>query len=172
MLPCVAAIWLVSSRREQIIRYAANPLIQAVTIAGLLVISFVPKILRTGLFLERALVPLLITALVVTTVTRPWGWLGRFLELRVLRWIGRLSYSIYLWQEIVINRPVSAGSGFAHMVALFLLRLPVVVALAMISYRWIEVPLIHLGRKLVRQMAMHSSDISVADTTVQDAVLK
>ena len=172
MLPCVAAIWLVSSRREQIIRYAANPVIQAVTITSLLVISFVPKILRTGLFLERALVPLLITALVVTTVTRPWGWLGRFLELRVLRWIGRLSYSIYLWQEIVINRPASVNSDFAHMASLFLLRLPVVVALAMISYRWIEVPLIRTGRKLARQIAMRSSAMTIVDMTVQDSVLK
>lgn len=172
MLPCAAAIWLLSAKRQQIIRYAANPFLQAATIAGLLVISFVPKILKIGLFLERAVVPLLITALVITTVSHPWGWLGRFLELRVLRWIGRLSYSIYLWQEIVINRPLSANSGLIHIVALLLLRLSVVVALAVISYRWIEVPLIGLGRKLVRHMARRSSDISVADTTVQDAVLK
>jgi peptidoglycan/LPS O-acetylase OafA/YrhL len=36
--------------------------------------------------------------LIISTVLRPTTLFAKFLELRFPRWIGRISYSIYLWQ--------------------------------------------------------------------------
>ena len=34
------------------------------------------------------------------TVLRPGSYAGRFLELGPLRWVGKISYSLYLWQQL------------------------------------------------------------------------
>jgi len=57
-----------------------------------------------------------------------------------LVWIGRRSYAIYLWHWVIfqITRPTTDLVGADW--ALFSLRLLIVVALADISYRWVELP--------------------------------
>ena len=65
----------------------------------------------------------------------------------VLTWVGRVSYSLYLWHEI--------GYAAAHKLGLPDLRLTAVsgvvlaVALAAVSYRWVEQPALHGLRKLL-----------------------
>ena len=44
----------------------------------------------------------LLAVIVTTTVLRPQTWVGRLLELGWMRWIGRLSYSLYLWQQFFL----------------------------------------------------------------------
>jgi len=48
-------------------------------------------------------VNLFMALLVFFTVTDPGSLLGRFLELAPLRFIGRLSYSLYLWQQLYFH---------------------------------------------------------------------
>jgi peptidoglycan/LPS O-acetylase OafA/YrhL len=38
--------------------------------------------------------------LIVATILNPHTWLGRVLEIPAIHWIGRLSYSIYIWQQL------------------------------------------------------------------------
>ena len=52
--------------------------------------------------LTRLWMPMLIPLLMAGTVTHP-GWkLSRIFDLRPVRWIGRLSYSLYLWQLLFL----------------------------------------------------------------------
>jgi peptidoglycan/LPS O-acetylase OafA/YrhL len=91
---------------------------------------------------------LLIPVLLVGTVLHPKSYVGMLLETPVLRWIGRLSYSLYLWQQLFlvphdIPRPVPLG---------FLQQWPwnlaAVFLFATASYYLIEVPMIRFGRRV------------------------
>jgi peptidoglycan/LPS O-acetylase OafA/YrhL len=79
--------------------------------------------------------------LVVATVLNPHTWLGRLLETSVLRWIGRLSYSLYIWQQLLMfYQPKELNWYPLRWVALF--------AVAAFSYYVIERPMVRLGYKL------------------------
>jgi peptidoglycan/LPS O-acetylase OafA/YrhL len=49
-------------------------------------------------FLCAAATPLLL----IGTARRPHGVLGRFLDLAPVAWLGRISYSLYLWQRVFL----------------------------------------------------------------------
>ena len=96
---------------------------------------------RTYSIFESILLPLL----VVGTVYRPQTWVGWVLETRPLKWVGRLSYSLYLWQQLFSVPTV--GSSI-----LLLQRFPIgismIVLCAWISYRFVERPFIRWGHRL------------------------
>jgi peptidoglycan/LPS O-acetylase OafA/YrhL len=52
---------------------------------------------------------LLFPCLLMSTVLFPRNALGRVLELPWVRWIGALSYSIYLWQQFFLQPPRGIG---------------------------------------------------------------
>ncbi len=95
---------------------------------------------------RRVLAPAAIALLLLTTALNPKSAASRLLELAPLRWLGRLSYSLYLWQQLFL---VSAAWPYpfhfdarAHPLA------PVLAALACAtaSRYAIEKPCIALGR--------------------------
>jgi peptidoglycan/LPS O-acetylase OafA/YrhL len=94
--------------------------------------------------LQAIVLPLLI----VSTALHPNTVQGRILESKPLRWIGRISYSLYLWQQLFFGvNFVGSPPGLA------LLRRPPTNLLALLvcatfSRYVIEKPLIHLGHKL------------------------
>jgi peptidoglycan/LPS O-acetylase OafA/YrhL len=93
---------------------------------------------------------LLIPFLLVGTVLHPDGPAGRFLEWAPLRWLGRMSYSLYLWQQVFLLgswraiRPFPLGR---------LQELPLnllgTFACAALSYYCVERPMIRLGKRLI-----------------------
>ena len=91
---------------------------------------------------QSALVPILIAG----TVARPSDPVGRLLDTGPVRWIGRLSYSLYLWQQLWLPPswfPHTLGAAQA-----WPLDLICVLACAVASYYLIERPLIRLGKRL------------------------
>ncbi len=89
--------------------------------------------------------PLLITA----TMLHPGSLTTRFLELPPLRFIGRISYSLYLWQELFFNyfkAPVP-GSYHSHVFLCWCSAF----ACAIASYYLIETPLIRRGHAMARR---------------------
>ena len=93
-------------------------------------------------FWEAAIVPVLI----VGTVLRPRSVLARVLENPVMRWIGRLSYSLYLWEFFFVyyaGVPTTLGVWQK-----FPVNLIAAVACATASYYLVERPLIRVGHKL------------------------
>jgi peptidoglycan/LPS O-acetylase OafA/YrhL len=90
----------------------------------------------------------LLPAIVLGSVLNPANVFGRFLEWSVLRYIGRISYSLYLWQQLFFTGHFEGGSHSLGWLQNWPLRLIITFLLAAISYHLIECPLIKLGYKL------------------------
>ena len=97
-----------------------------------------------GLSLFQAM---LFPALLMSTAALPESLLSRILEWPLLRWIGRLSYSLYIWQQFAIfpvqvpHSPVAALQHFPFNIGFIFL-------FAAASYYLIEKPAIRFGRSL------------------------
>jgi peptidoglycan/LPS O-acetylase OafA/YrhL len=83
---------------------------------------------------------------VISTMLHPEGWLGRLLETRPFLFIGRISYSLYLWQELFFLHRRDYSS------LRFLQSAPwnIIAALlcAIASYYVIEKPMMRWGHRL------------------------
>ena len=89
---CLAAIYFPDIRR-----LAARIRFSQLWFVPALIILILQKMHPPGqTLLDAVLFPLL----VVSTVIQPHSVLGRVLEWRPLRWIGTISFSLYLWQEL------------------------------------------------------------------------
>ncbi len=92
---------------------------------------------------------ILVPALVLSTVTQPGSWLARFLACRPMRWVGTISYSIYLWQEIFLPQFASQKSlGIFHYLQQPPFNVVAIVVCACLSRYLIEVPMTRLGHRL------------------------
>ena len=79
-----------------------------------------------------------------STVAQPRSWLARILEWPPLAWVGRMSYSLYIWQQLFLT-PSPAGAWQRtpwNLAAAF--------ACAAASYYLIERPAIAFGRRLAQ----------------------
>lgn len=82
----------------------------------------------------------------------PGGWLSRLLRLKPLRWLGKVSYSLYLVHmpmlmvmAIVLYGRVSPALALVPFVGLCLVA-------AAVFHRWVEKPSMQLGRMLAQAM--------------------
>ena len=76
------------------------------------------------------------------------SWFGRVFEWRGMRWFGRISYSVYLWQMLFLPAygiPVSLGVAQQ-----FPMNIALAVGAASISYYVIERPCRSIGRTLAK----------------------
>jgi peptidoglycan/LPS O-acetylase OafA/YrhL len=96
---------------------------------------------RTYSIFESALLALIVVGTVYGTNVR----VRALLESPPMKWIGRLSYSLYLWQQLFAVP--QAGSSMA-IVQRFPLNVIMVFLCAWISYRFVERPFIRLGHRL------------------------
>lgn len=105
------------------------------------------------------------TIVIACTLTHPYSLMGRFLELSPLRWIGRLSYSLYVWQQIFL------GFGVVYRPFGWLSTVPANLAMAFViacaSYYWLERPLQQWGHRLAKQPAesSHRQQLKPYETT-------
>jgi peptidoglycan/LPS O-acetylase OafA/YrhL len=118
-----------------------------------------------GLSHGRDLVYVLMALLIGATVTDPESLLSRMLELAPLRWIGRLSYSLYLWQELFFH-----VDGAPLWFQRFPVNVGLIFACAWLSYTFVERPLVRLGHRVARPVQLgHRDDLKVAGTAVARA---
>jgi len=96
---------------------------------------------------------IIIPFIIVGTVMYPKSWLGLILELTVLKYIGRISYSLYLWQELflVSNSSLSLPMGVLQTLPV---SLACVFICALISFYAVEKPCIYLGRRAVNYVLL------------------
>lgn len=107
--------------------------------ALVLVIVFNPPF---ALLWQAMLIPLVLAG----TVLHPRAAAGRLLESAPARWVGRISYSLYLWQQLFlvafgITRPLGAVQQLPLSIAM-------VFICASLSYYFVERPMIRFGHKL------------------------
>jgi peptidoglycan/LPS O-acetylase OafA/YrhL len=89
------------------------------------------------------IVALSMALLPAATAAKPRSWAGRILETPLLAWIGRMSYSLYIWQQLFLPpRPIGAWQHSPwNLAAIFLC--------AAISYYWVERPMIAFGKRRI-----------------------
>jgi peptidoglycan/LPS O-acetylase OafA/YrhL len=99
---------------------------------------------------QSMLIPLLLAG----TVLRPEGVAGRVLELPAVRWVGRISYSLYLWNSLFfagIDNPRPLPLGFLQTLPWSIVA---VFACATLSYYFVEQPLIRWGHSLTSSSSL------------------
>lgn len=90
---------------------------------------------RIDLVVGRTTMAFAITGLVLTGVHAPHAAVARALNWAPLMWVGRISYSLYLWQQLAFG-PVDHPDGGG-----VLMRLVAAFVLALASYHLIEQPI-------------------------------
>jgi peptidoglycan/LPS O-acetylase OafA/YrhL len=157
---CVVAFLYVSPTRDWLRALLRPAIWWPLCLCLVLSIQLQPLVpdwkLMMVLFSLQALV---IPFLMVGTVMWADGFAGRFLESRALRWIGRLSYSIYLWQQLFI---VDHSSVSAQLQALqwFPANLVATMAFATLSYFALELPMMRLGHRLARPVVAGRKELA------------
>lgn len=107
----------------------------------------------------------LLPAIVLGSVLNPVNIFGRLLEWSVLRYIGRISYGLYLWQELFFtDHGFSEGHRPPGMLQSWPLRLILTFWLAALSYHLLECPLIKLGYKQAPPVTAGRQELDTADS--------
>jgi peptidoglycan/LPS O-acetylase OafA/YrhL len=138
---CLAAIYFPAIKR-----YSARIRFSQLWLPILATLLVIEKLHPAGLILLRAV---LLPALVLSTVIQPTSLLGRILEWQLLRSIGAMSYSLYLWQELFLPE---LGSEKAHGAFHYLQQPPwnvlTILICACLSRYLIEIPMTRLGHRI------------------------
>ncbi|HEY9126009.1 MAG TPA: acyltransferase [Acidobacteriaceae bacterium] len=125
--------------REWFSRHINAPILFGILIAGLVIL------LRfNSQPAHRTTVAVALPFFIGYTVLRPKSLLGRFLESAPLKWIGRLSYSLYIWQMMFLVE----GARPLGLIQSFPLALILPFVCASLSFYFVEKPMIRIGYKL------------------------
>jgi peptidoglycan/LPS O-acetylase OafA/YrhL len=89
----------------------------------------------------------------------PDTWYHRFLSTRPLVYLGRISYSVYLWQQIFLT------SANTTVLGRFPLNLVASIAAGWLSYRCIELPFIQIKDRYFHARGGGKPAIAVAEAT-------
>lgn len=151
----LALAWDAPAARQVLSRLlsqrAALPLL-LLTLLGLQCLQTLDwKLALPLITLKAVLIPLALLA----TQVQPEGWAGRLLESRAFVWVGRLSYSLYLWQQLFLvwdGKQAPALAPLQHLPWNWLALL----ACAVLSYRFIEQPMIALGQRWQKWRPQHA----------------
>lgn len=144
MFPCILAILLRDASRAKRFANIMKPLVWAAVILVLAAGIALGIVVEEWRDPQRVLQSALLPVLIVTTVLRPHDWFARLLQLRPVEYVGRISYAIYLWQQLVFGLGAKTPWLIAPKIALILI-------LAMATNRWIEEPMIALGRRISKR---------------------
>jgi peptidoglycan/LPS O-acetylase OafA/YrhL len=137
MLGCFAAIAL-HQRTPNVPRWIMTILAPAsalILVANMFHIVPVPEFLKATV----------IVVMLVSTVLSPSARLGRILELAPIRWIGRLSYSLYLWQQMFFVKYEPNQAEAFRLLQSPPYNLAMVFLVAALSYYFLERPMIKFG---------------------------
>ncbi len=141
----ILAILIRSPYRAPLLRVLTAAWFRVLSILALLAVwslTLMSSVAATRTLIEAALLP----AMIISIVYWPGSRVFRLLESRPLRWMGRISYGLYLWQQLFFN-PLSTPS-LLHASEVFLPRLALAFAAATASYYLLERPLLYYGRTL------------------------
>jgi peptidoglycan/LPS O-acetylase OafA/YrhL len=141
-LMCGVILALLLQNEE--IREWMNRRLSLVTMLLLLAATAAGVLIFNGQPIRRTIISIALPLLIAHTVLHPDRFWSRWLEYSPLRWIGRMSYSIYIWQMLFLVpnvRRLGWLQGFPQAFVFILL-------IAAASYYFIEKPMIRIGHRL------------------------
>jgi peptidoglycan/LPS O-acetylase OafA/YrhL len=94
--------------------------------------------------LESFLIPMTLLG----TVLYPRGFFARILEFPPIRWLGKISYSLYLWQEMFFLQRFLPGYRPLGWTETFPAQWAMLLVGATLSYYLVEKPMVKLGHRL------------------------
>jgi peptidoglycan/LPS O-acetylase OafA/YrhL len=104
--------------------------------------------------------------LILSTVLHPQAFAGRILEYRPMRWIGRISYSLYLWQQLFFGADIVAGPAHLAWLRQPPWNLLALMACASFSYYVIERPMVRFGHNFVRAQDIRRINLELSAQSV------
>jgi len=96
---------------------------------------------QNSLYQGGMIVTSAISALLIIAASHPQAMLGTLFETAPFSWIGRRSYGIYLWQWPIFSMVRVGYEIQSPFLPVFVLKLALTLAVAEISYQWIEQPI-------------------------------
>jgi peptidoglycan/LPS O-acetylase OafA/YrhL len=90
--------------------------------------------------------------IVLGSVLNPTGIIARFLELGLLRYIGRISYSLYLWQQLFFISHFAPNARGLGILQEWPLSIIMTFFCAIMSYHLLERPTSRFGHRLARTL--------------------
>jgi len=150
---CALAVWLGRKPWKTPLPKRTTTAVCAGLIGFVCVAWFTGRVSHAAIFVN-----LIMTLLVGLTVVDPGSLTGRFLELPALRAVGRLSYSLYLWQQLFFHAN-HEGLWFQS----FPLNIAFIFTCAGLSYYFVERPAIRLGHRIAGSPSVgHADDLPEA----------
>jgi peptidoglycan/LPS O-acetylase OafA/YrhL len=137
----MVGVWPTRARTQRIVRALAWISAAFVVVLWVVMDGIGDRFLYRGGFTIEELAVALI---VVHVLVAPAGWMARGLAVGPLRWIGRLSYGLYLWHWPVFL--VVAGWGYAFWTGAAV-KLGLTFVLAVASFYLVERPILSLRRR-------------------------
>ena len=128
---CVAALLQANPRTAGILHQLTSPLLWVVWLGSFFAADRLPQ--DVGTTVQTITAPLIL----VGTIRRPTFFVSRMLEAPPLRWFGRLSYSLYLFQQLFMDWEGTLGHPW------------LIVPVSAASFYLVEEPMIALGRDLL-----------------------
>lgn len=163
MVGCLTAIIIKQGRLSVFWRAAtAHALLPLVTIALILVSIFIGDayIYRYrdvfGFAIEPPLIAILLVQMIVLSTTPLWSWT----EWPVLKFLGRISYSLYLYQQLTLA-PAKRMFGSYPLMVQLIAAILITIIVAAISFYVIEQPFLKL--KGMRLRAHHKAPTPQVD---------
>lgn len=130
---------------------------------GVLIVLVIAALLISQLFLNHHLTSEIccigFPLMVLSTMLHPQAWLGRLLETNLFTFMGRISYSLYLWQTLFfIGRPEYSVLRYLQFP---LVNLIASLACATLSYYVVEKPLLRIGHRFAPPATPGRRDLKI-----------
>jgi len=106
----------------------------------------------------RLTLPVFLPLLLISTVLHPRLRFCRLLELASMRWLGRLSYSLYLWQEF-FSGPGVPAPRWLWTLRTYPVDIVASLVMAVLSYYALERPMIAIGHRLAKPVSAGRGDM-------------
>jgi len=125
-----------------------------------IVLSLVAKHRSNALFIT--VITYCFTLWIISTMLHARSWTTRALELAPLRFIGRISYSVYLWHVLFYSRiaGVPIHARWLNTLSVLPWKLIAAFVVATASYYWIEKPFVRLGHRLAPPSTPSGKELS------------
>ncbi len=156
LFPAILAVLLHADRNRNKARkwFAAWPFLAIIMVALFM--------LWHDTFTQRTILALFVPLVIMGSILAPNNLFGRFLEWRPLRFVGKISFSLYLWQQLFISRLYR----FQHPLGIldtWPFDIAATFVCAVLSYYLLELPLVRIGHRFASSKIPGRPELRASD---------